>query len=234
MADSSAANNSMIWLFNVPFGFTTTPEQRLGPGPPYTTPALQANLFFRVFLGILAVMVSWVPARLLWRNGEFAATVFCATVVIRVLGYVINALIWRDDNVATWYAGYGWCDLQVYLNFGIDTAFNICLFEIMRGLYYKVGLKRVTSLNTGERRRMQLISAVIIFTFPVIQVVLTYFLMMRRYNITTLVGCTTIYHFDWVFFTFYVLPVPVFILLAAILAGKSLSVIPGSLLSDIS
>lgn len=203
-----------------PFGFTTTPQQRWIPGPPFTTPSLQANLFFRVFLGIISVLVSGVPARLLWRNGEFAATVFCTAVVIRNIGYIINALIWRDNNVAEWYDGKGWCDLQVYLNFAADTAFNTCLFEIMRSLYSKVGLDRVSSLSTKERLRGQLISAAVIFTCPVIQLVLTYFTMLRRYNISTLVGCTTIYHFDWLFFLFYVMPTPVFVTLAAILAGK--------------
>ncbi|KAK1751591.1 pheromone A receptor-domain-containing protein [Echria macrotheca] len=206
------------YLLNIPFGFTTTPEQRLGPGPPYTTPALQANLFFRVFLGILAIIISFVPARLLWRNGEFAATIFSGCIVLRVLGYVINALIWRDDNVATWYAGYGWCDLQVYVDFGMDTAFNASLFEIMRGLYIKLTLNRVTSLTTSERRRQQLTSAAIIFAFPLLQVILNYLVMFRRYNVSTLIGCTTIWHFDWLFLTFYVLPTPVYIVLAAILA----------------
>jgi pheromone a factor receptor len=216
----SSEDGSQAYLANIPFGFTTTPEQRLGPGPPYTNPALQANLFFRVFLGFIAVMVSWIPARLLWRNGEFAATVFCVTVVLRNIGYIINALVWRDDNVAEWYAGYGWCDLQVYINFAMDTAFNTCLFEIMRSLYSKVGLNRTTSLTSSEQLRKQLISAAVIFTMPAVQVVLTFFLMVRRYNISTLVGCTTIYHFDWVFFCFYILPTPVFVTLAAILAGK--------------
>ncbi|KAK0623090.1 pheromone A receptor-domain-containing protein [Immersiella caudata] len=200
------------------FGFTTTPEQRLGPPPPYTNPALQANLFFRVFLGIFAVLISGVPARLLWRNGEFAATVFCVAVLTRNTGYIINALIWRDDNVATWYDGKGWCDLQVYINFASDTAFNTCLFEIMRSLCSIVGLDRVASMTSRERFRQQIISAAVIFTIPVVQVALSCFLMLRRYNISTLVGCTTIYHFDWVFFVFYVLPTPAFVVLAAILA----------------
>jgi len=217
---SSPGDGSQSYLVNIPYGFTTTPDQRLGPGPPYTNPALQANLFFRVFLGIIAVMVSWIPARLLWRNGEFAATVFCFAVVIRNIGYIINALIWRDDNVADWYAGYGWCDLQVYITFAMDTAFNTCLFEIMRSLYSKVSLDRVTSLTSHERLRKQVISAAVIFTVPVIQVALTFFLMVRRYNVSTLVGCTALYHFDWLFFVFYVLPTPVFVVLAAILAGE--------------
>jgi pheromone a factor receptor len=202
------------------FGFTTTPEQRLGPPPPYTNPALQANLFFRVFLGIFAVLISGVPARLLWRNGEFAATVFCVAVLIRNIGYIINALIWRDDNVAIWYDGKGWCDLQVYINFASDTAFNTCLLEIMRSLYSIMGLDRVAMMTSRERFRQQVISAAVIFAIPVVQVALSYFLMLRRYNISTLVGCTTIYHFDWVFFAFYVLPTPVFVVLAAILAGE--------------
>ncbi|KAK3357462.1 pheromone A receptor-domain-containing protein [Lasiosphaeria hispida] len=201
------------------FGFTTTPEQRIGPGAPYTNPALQANLFFRVVLGFLAIIVSCVPAKLLWRNGEFAATVFCVTAIIRNLNYAINALIWRDNNVATWYAGYGWCDLQIYINFPMDTAFNICLFEIMRGLATKVGLQRVTSLTSGERRRQQLISALVIFTVPLVQVILTFFLKVRRYNVSTLVGCTILYDPDWIFYTFFILMTPLFIVAAAVMAG---------------
>ncbi|KAK1835224.1 hypothetical protein QBC39DRAFT_327678 [Podospora conica] len=216
---SPEADGSSAYLANLPFGFTTTPEQRSGPPPPYTNTALQVNLFFRVFLGTLSVIVTLIPTRLLWITGEFAGTVFCGAVVIRNTGYVINALIWRNDNVATWWAGYGWCDLQVYLNFALDTAFNISLFEIMRSLYTKVGLTRTTALTSKEKRRQQIISAVVIFTIPVIQVVLNFFLMIRRYNISTLVGCTTLWHFDWVFFTFYILPTPVFVTLAAVLAA---------------
>ncbi|KAL1844024.1 hypothetical protein VTJ49DRAFT_5775 [Mycothermus thermophilus] len=201
------------------YGFTTTPEERIGPGPPYTTPALQANLFFRVFLGVVALFITWVPARLLWRNGEFAATVMCVMLMINNLTTVISALIWRDNNVADWWAGYGWCDFQAYSYFGLHTAFNISLFEIMRGLADKVSLSRADRPSRREVRRQRIISALVIFTVPVIQTILTYFATVSRYNVATLVGCNAVFYPNWVYLVFYLLPTPIFSILGAYMAG---------------
>lgn len=202
------------------FGFTTTPQERMGPPPPYATPALQANLFFRVFLGIVSLFVTWVPARLLWRNGEFAGTVLCVMLMIVNFTTVINSLIWRDDNVKDWWVGYGWCDFQAYTYFAFNTAFNISMFEVMRGLASKVSLHTADKPSRREVRRQRLISALIIFTLPAIQVVLTYFASVSRYNIATLVGCTAVYYPNWMYLIFFLLPTPIFAILAAYCAGK--------------
>ncbi|KAL2022301.1 hypothetical protein VTK56DRAFT_5699 [Thermocarpiscus australiensis] len=200
-------------------GFTTTAQERIGPGPPYTYPALQVNLFFRVFLGLVSLFVTWIPARLLWRNGEFSGAVLCVTLMMINFLTVVNALIWRDNNVQEWYAGYGWCDFQAYAYFGLDTAFNISLFEIHRGLACKVRLNRAVALTYSEKRRQLIISALVIFTVPFIQIVLTYFVMIGRYSISTLAGCVPIYYPSWMLLVFYVLPTPIFIVAAAVMAS---------------
>jgi pheromone a factor receptor len=202
------------------FGFTTTPEERIGPPPPYSSPSLQINLFFRVFLGILSVFLTFVPARLLWRNGEFGGTVICVMLIVNNLITVINALIWRDDNVQDWWAGYGWCDFLTYAFFALHTAFNISLFEIMRGLATKVALNRAVRPTRSERRRQHIISALVIFTVPAIQAILTYWTTISRYNISTLAGCNAIYYPNWIYLVFYILPTPVFAVLAAYAAGE--------------
>ena len=202
------------------FGFTTTPEERIGPPPPYSFSALQINLCCRLLLGIFSLFVTWVPARLLWRNGEFAGAMLCGTLMVLNFKTVVNALIWRDDNVADWYAGYGWCDLQAYLIFSLHSAFNISLFEIMRGLASKVALKRVLAPTRRERHRQRIVSALIIFTFPVIQVALTYFVIIGRYNVSTLVGCQGVYLPTWVYLVFYIIPTPVFAVAAAYMGGE--------------
>jgi pheromone a factor receptor len=218
MASTNSTQPVNKWAL---FGFTTTSEERIGPGPPYTSPALQVNLFFRVFLGIISLFVTWVPARLLWRNGEFGGTVLCVMLLVLNLQTVVNALIWRNDNAETWWAGYGLCDIQAYSNFALHTAFNISLFEIMRGLASKVALDRTVKLTRSERRRQRIVSALVIFTFPVIEVILLYFASFGRYNISTLVGCDAVYYPNWIFLVFYILPTPVFAVGAAYMAGES-------------
>ncbi|KAK4157238.1 pheromone A receptor-domain-containing protein [Chaetomidium leptoderma] len=215
----TSTNSSMPTSKWAGTGFTTTPEERIGPPPPYSSPGLEANLFFRVFLGLISLFVTWVPARLLWRNGEFAGTVLCVMLLILNFITVINALIWRDDNVQTWWAGYGWCDIQAYIFFALHTAFNISLFEIMRSLAGKVALTRALKLTRSERRRQRIVSALVIFTFPVIQVILTYFTTFSRYNVSTLVGCSAIYYPNWLYLVFYILPTPVFAVGAAFMAA---------------
>ncbi|KAK0621293.1 pheromone A receptor-domain-containing protein [Bombardia bombarda] len=200
-------------------GFTTTPEQRIGPDPPFTDPSIQANLFFRVLLGVVSVAVTYVPANLLWWNGELAATVFCVVNIILNTINVINSVIWSDNDVANWYAGYGWCDLQTYLVYALETVYHICLFEIMRGLANKVALRRASSLTPSERRRKRIRSSFLLFIIPLLQVILTYFVIIQRYNISTLAGCTVWYDSDWIVLIFFILPSPIFAFGAAFMAG---------------
>ncbi|KAK0748640.1 pheromone A receptor-domain-containing protein [Apiosordaria backusii] len=200
------------------YGFTTTPEERMGPGEPFTYPSLQVNLFFRVFLGLVSLFITWVPARLLFRSGEFAGTVLCVLTMVLNFFTVTNALIWRDDNVEEWFAGYGWCDMQTYIKFGLHTAFNISLFEIMRGLASKVAMNRATTLTSKERRRNRIISAAVIFTVPALQMILTYLVAVGRFNVSTLVGCGVYYFPNWVFLVFFILPTPIFTVGATIMA----------------
>lgn len=205
------------------FGFTTSSTDRQGPPAPYTTTPLQINLFFRVFLGLLSLFITWVPARLLWRNGEFAGTVLCATLLVLNLITVVNALLWRDNNVTEWWSGEGWCDVMNYAYFPLHTAFNICMFEIMRGLAGKVALRRAVQPRREERRRQRVVSAVVIFTCPALQAVMTYFVTFGRFNVGTLVGCAAVYYPGWMYLVVFILPTPVFAVLAAFYAGMLLS-----------
>lgn len=217
---SSPTNSSQPLNKWAAYGISATPDDRTGVPHPYTYPGLQVNLFFRVFLGFVSLFVTWVPARLLWRNGEFAGAVICMAMVVINSFTLVNALIWRDDNVADWYAGYGWCDFSNYVYFAKHTVFNISLFEIMRSLAGKVALDRAIKLTANERRRERLISALVIFTVPVIQVALTYVVIGGRYTVYTLVGCVPVYDPSWVYFVFYILPSPMFAVGSLIMSSE--------------
>lgn len=200
--------------------YTTTPELRVGPGPPYTNTSLEINLVFRVSLGIVATLLCYVPMRLLWKSGEFSAAMFCITTMALNLFYVINALIWRDDDVQNWFAGYGWCDLQIYVVFAVQTLYSASIFAIMRNLASKVGMMRATSLTASEKRRRNITESLIMFPLPLLQILLTYFVLAQRYNVSTLIGCTNSYDKTWLYVIFYHLPTPAFAILTVIFAGK--------------
>ncbi len=155
--------------------------------PPYNT-NLTINLVCRLVLGPIALLASWVPFRLLWRNGEFAAAVMTATNWILVLFLVVNAAIWRDDDHNHWWLGYGWCDIQMYCQFAMTTIYGACVCAIMRRLAKQVSLTRVAGLSARERRNRVLVQSLIIFPVPVLQVILTYLVQSQRYTLMPVNG----------------------------------------------
>jgi len=199
---------------------TTTPWARDEAGAVPYNANLTINLVFRLILGPAALVASWVPFQLLWRNGEFAAVVMTATNWILILFLVVNAAIWHDDDHARWWRGYGWCDIQMYCQFAMTTVYGACVCAIMRRLARQVGLTRVTRLSARERRNRTLVQILIIFPMPILQVALTYLVQSQRYTLMPVNGCGKAYDADALYLVFFVLPSPIFTAFACFYACK--------------
>ncbi len=199
---------------------STTPSAGDGASLPAFDPGMAANLVCRLVLGPLALVASWVPFRLLWRNGEFAACVLIVTNWILILFLVINAIIWHDDDPTNWWMGYGWCDLQMYCQFAMTTIYGASVCTIMRRLAKQVGLMRVSDLSSKERRNRILVQSLIIFPVPVLQVALTILVQSQRYTIMTINGCGKSYDGNVIYLIFFVLPSPLFTAAACVYACK--------------
>ncbi|RCI11568.1 hypothetical protein L249_7253 [Ophiocordyceps polyrhachis-furcata BCC 54312] len=174
--------------------------------PPYTQASLTHNLVLRVTLSLVANAVCLVPLRVLYRNGEFAAAAFIVTVELLNLEAVINSLGWRNDDFMSWWSGHGLCDIVVHVHNAITAGFISCMLAIMRNLAQQVSLKRAAPLESSERRRRNLIQALIIFPLPLLQLALTVPIAARRYTVGTLVGCVWAPHPSWPLLTFFVFP----------------------------
>lgn len=182
---------------------------------------LTANLSFRVILAIIGTVLCWVPFRILWRNGDFAAVVLIIDVTFMNFFTVINSLIWNSDNWDNWWLGTGLCDIQVYLWMPLQTIYAGAILAIIRQLAHQVKLTRASQLTRTERRIRALQQAAIIFPFALFQLCFTWFDLSQRYNIGTLVGCMASYDNSWPRFTVYDAPPTVFVMASVPYAGKS-------------
>lgn len=192
---------------------------------PYTTHALTANLVFRVLLAVIANLVCLVPLRLLHRNGEFAAVVFILTMEFKNIETMLNALIWRDDNVAEWFPGYGLCDMGSFIDNFANGVYATCLLAIMRNLAQQVGLLRANPMTAGEKRQRNLVQALIIFPVPLLMVGMTWPLSAQRYAVGTLVGCLWVADPSWPYLITFVLP-HILIPLATTAYASTLNICP--------
>ncbi|KAM0281346.1 hypothetical protein ACHAQH_003614 [Verticillium albo-atrum] len=186
------------------------------PVPDDVSPtSLTANLVCRVVFGLLTNVICLVPLRLLWRNGEFSAVVFIVDVMCLNMLTVINALIWRNDDTTQWWAGYGWCDLHAFLYVPLMCLYSTSCLAISRNLSEQVNMLRANPLTHREKRRKNLIQALIMFPIPLIQMAWIYPLTAQRYIIITLVGCDWRVHGSWPYFVFFLLPAPLLALTSA-------------------
>lgn len=184
---------------------------------------LQLNLAFRVFMAILGTMMCWVPFRLLWRNGDFAAVALIADVALINFFTVLNSLIWHTDNWDTWFDGEGLCDVEVYLQIPLNTVYAACIFAIIQRLAGQVKLARASQPTRRERRKRAWMQAAVIFPIPAFQVLFTWFDLRRRYNVATLVGCMIVLDSSWPRFVVYDAPIPIFVIASVPFACKWLN-----------
>ncbi|KPM41561.1 hypothetical protein AK830_g5045 [Neonectria ditissima] len=180
-----------------------------GPGT-ITSPALTANVILRVVLGILANLVCLVPLKHLYRGGEFAAVVFIANIMAVNFKSVIYALVWRNDDTDSWWPGYGLCDINPYIHNFTLSLYVTCLLAIMRNLAQQVGLMRANPLTVREKRRRNLVQALIMFPLPIIQLAWIWPLTAQRFIIASLVGCTWVAWPSWPYIVFFI-AAPVFV-----------------------
>jgi hypothetical protein len=188
-----------------------------------TSNALMANLVCRILLAVIANLICLVPLRILWRNGEFAAAVFIITVILLNIDTIIMALVWRNDDVASWWPGYGLCDAHNYYFIALTCLYASSNMAIMRNLSHQVGLLRASPLSRKERRIRNFIQGLIMFPVPILQMAWVYPLSASRYLIGTLVGCAYRADRSWPTIVFFHLPNPLFALGSAYYAGMSMA-----------
>lgn len=185
---------------------------------PSTTQLL--NIILRCILHFAAVVVCVVPMHLFCRSSELAGATLVVSGVIMNLYHLINTLTWHNDDIANWPRAYGWCDIQLASGVPLETLVAASTCAILRNVANQISSLRATALRDSEKRRKNLTHALIIFPIPLVQVILYFFVIGMRYNISGIIGCQAVFQTNWVFLVFFLLPCPIFSLCAGYYAGK--------------
>lgn len=184
------------------------------------SPGMITNIVFRLVLNLGATLACWIPLRLFHRNRELAGTAMVIATAIMNFYYGVNSVIWPDNNVEAWFKGYVWCDIQLVLWIPLETMNAAAICAVMQNIANQVSLMRASGLTGDEKRKKQLMQALIIFPVPALQALLYYFTIGMRYNISGIIGCQAVFQNNWVFLVFFLLPCPIFAVAAAYFAGK--------------
>ncbi|KAF3480741.1 a-pheromone receptor PreA [Arthroderma uncinatum] len=127
----------------------------------------------------------------------------------------INPLIWPDDDVSSWWMGYGYCDIQSKLITGAGVGIAGPLVCIFRSLAKVLDTERTTLIpSKGDRRWNMAFEVIYCIVIPVVIMVLHFIIQENRFYIYSIVGCMPSYHSSWVSFVVgYIWP-PIILIVA--------------------
>lgn len=184
------------------------------------TPLMVTNICFRFVLNLGASLACWVPLRLFYKNREFAGVAMVMATATMNFYYGVNAMIWPTNHIENWFTGYCWCDIQLAMWTPLETINAAAICAVMHNISNQVSLMRASDLTVHEKRRKHLIQALVIFPIPAMQLALYYFTIGMRYNISGILGCQAVFQANWIFLVFFLLPCPIYALVAAYFARK--------------
>lgn len=152
--------------------------------PAYASAVVLAILSFVTMLLILPPM--------LWhfRSRNIGATALVAWSSILLLFNFINAILWPNDNINSWYSGNGLCDVEVKIEIASEIGRPASLACILRALAAVLDTDRATLLKTkAQRRRNLIVDLSWVVGFPLLSMLFHYIVQTRRYLLYGISGC---------------------------------------------
>ena len=149
-------------------------------------------------LTFFTILLSIAP--LVWhvRNRNLAASSLIFWIVFNNIFYFINAIIWPNDDLDSWWRGYGLCDFEVKLQLAVTIGVPTSLVCIMRRLAKVLDTNQTVLQPTrAQRTRQYVIEIMLCFGAPVYMVIIHYIVQNVRYYIFAISGCVPSLDDSW-------------------------------------
>ena len=164
--------------------------------------AVLLTIFSLIFLLLIIPPMLWH-----FRNRNIGATCLVAWISFLLLFTFVNAILWPNDNIETWYSGTGLCDFEVKIQVASQVALPASLACILRTLAAVMDTDHPTLIKSkAQRRRSYIIDLLWCVGFPLLQMPLHYIVQTRRYYVYGIAGCVPAVSTSWV--TILLLGVP--------------------------
>ncbi|KAE8148587.1 pheromone A receptor-domain-containing protein [Aspergillus avenaceus] len=150
------------------------------------------------FLSMLSMFLSIVPLVLHWNNRNLPATTLIVWFYFLNLFNIINAFIWPNDDMDTWWSGAGLCDVEVKIMVASYVGVPGCLLCIFRNLAYVLDTRRATLVPTKRQRWWNIgMDALFCVIVPVLAMITHIVYQASRYILGGISGCINSYDESW-------------------------------------
>jgi pheromone a factor receptor len=169
----------------------------------------------------LMIAANYVPLLLLLKVKKLAACTLVIVVAIENVFTFINAILWPNDNTAEWYSGAGLCDVQVAIRTPLTTLLASSTAYLSWDLAKALDTNNPRLYETRKSRRRRIaIELLFCFAVPALQVPLQYVILMNRFSIATIYGCSGYWDNSWPSLVILAIWPPIFALVNCCFAGR--------------
>ena len=155
------------------------------------------------------------------KNKNIPASCLVFWIVLGNLFNFVNALIWPTDDVAHWWHGEIYCDIQVKLVVAATLGIVGAVAAIMRSLAMALNTeKTVLMASTAQRNRKMAIDGLLCFGLPIYAILIHYIVQPSRFYIFTIGGCTPSFDNSWPSLVLVYIWPPIICLVDAYYCGK--------------
>ena len=180
---------------------------QLSENDPYYTSVAGSSVVL-IVCSFFALLLS-LPA-LVWhtKNRSLPAASLVFWIVLENLFNIINAIVWSDDNLITWWPGYGYCDLEIKLDIAGSLGLLGSLACMMRALAAALDTDNARlMLTTAQRSRQIALDIIYCIALPLCLAALHFVVQPFRYYVAAIAGCVPVFDPSWLSLTvFYIWP----------------------------
>jgi hypothetical protein len=143
-------------------------------------------------------------------------------------GWIAHS-IWPRDNVADWWDGNIWCDINVRLQVGCIVGTTASATMIVRKLAKVMDTRNIVLTSSRNSKLKEKAWEILwCWVYPLVLILLYYVVQPVRYMIYGIIGCLSAYDTSWPSIVLSFMWAPITTLVAASYAGK-----PSTLISTL-
>ncbi|MCJ1420338.1 a-factor receptor [Xylographa parallela] len=132
------------------------------------------------------------------KNRNLPAGSLIFWILVSNLMNLVNALLWPNDNIPTWFSGTILCDIEVKLDLAATLAVVGSVLCITRALARALDTSKPAISATGQQRfRRNLLDCALCFGPPLYIIVIHYVVQPSRYYLFAIAGCTPSVDDSW-------------------------------------
>ncbi|MCJ1400025.1 a-factor receptor [Xylographa trunciseda] len=149
-------------------------------------------------LSLITILLDF-PA-VVWhiKNRNLPASSLIFWIIVSNLMNVINAILWPNDNIPSWFSGTILCDIEVKLDLAVTFALVGSVFCITRALARALDTSKPAISACGQQRfQRNLLDCALCFGPPLYIIIIHYVVQPSRYYLFAISGCTPSVDNSW-------------------------------------